>query len=93
MNQDQQSSFLQHNRLNDVDHSSRMRIFNEAKLLSRQREMQRNLARPFEAPIVVMKPAKLLSNLKPTRTLEILSNNREKVRYGSSQIGYKKQRQ
>lgn len=89
MNQDQQSNFLQHNRLNDVDHSSRMRIFNEAKLLSRQREMQRNLARPFEAPIVVMKPAKLLSNLKPTRTSEILSNNREKVRYGSSQIGYK----
>lgn len=89
LNQDQQSNFPQHNRLNDVDHASRMRIVNEAKLLSRQREMQRNLTRPFEAPIVVMKPAKLLSNLKPTRTSEILGNNREKVRYGSSQIGYK----
>lgn len=89
LNQDQQSNSLQHNKLNDVDHASRMRIFNEAKLLSRQREMQRNLARPFEAPIVVMKPAKLLSNLKSTRTSEILSKNREKVGYGLSQIGYK----
>eukprot|EP01018_Ginkgo_biloba_P021938 Gb_11462 [translate_table: standard] len=89
MNQNQQSSFLEQSSSNAPDHMPKMRIFHEAKMLSREREMQSKFTRPFEAPIVVMKPSKLLSNLKPVRTSESLTNNLGKMGYGSSQIVYK----
>lgn len=80
-----QSSFLHQKGVNDLNYTPRMRIFNEANV-SQQEE---RFARPFEAPIVLMKPAKLLSTLKSPRTASAFPNQHEKVGNDSSQIGYK----
>ncbi|GLJ33283.1 hypothetical protein SUGI_0669590 [Cryptomeria japonica] len=89
LNHNQQSSFFHQGGLDEFNYTPRTRIFYEENSLLQQRETQDKIAKSFEAPIVVMKPAKLLSNLKSPRASQSLPNQREKVGNASSQIGYR----
>ncbi|KAH9288735.1 hypothetical protein KI387_032852 [Taxus chinensis] len=89
VNYNQQSSFLQQGRLNELNYTPRMRTFNEANSLLQQRETLDKIVKPFEPPVVLMKPTKLLSNLKSPRTSHTPPGQHEKFGNASSQIGYK----